>query len=638
MTRMTPAWRCCVVFIAATILIACRSDGEESTTPVVRLSPPQLADTARLTTLGEEQRKSASRFSVFHDFRFTDRLPGSGITYRNRVVSDAAKTYKSAHYDHGTGLAVADVDGDGRLDVYFVSQVGGNALWRNVGNGRFEDITREAGVALADRVGVSASFADTDNDGDPDLYVTTVRGGNAFFENDGRGRFRDITDTAGLAYSGHSSATVFFDYNRDGRLDLFLVNVGRYTTDTVAGEGYRYYTAVEDAFSGHLKPERAEQSRLFRNEGGNRFVDVSAATGLEDFSWSGDASPIDGNGDGWPDLYVLNMQGNNEYYENAGGTRFVRRSREVFPRTSWGAMGIRVFDFDNDGRMDIFITDMHSDMSQEVGPEHEREKSHMVWSEEIRGDGTTSIWGNSVFHNEGGGRFREVSDVVNAEMYWPWGLSTGDLNADGFEDVFITAGMNYPYRYATNSLKLNDRGKRFVDAEFVLGVEPRRDGQVATPWFELDMAGTDKGHREGANLTGRVSIWGARGSRSSAIFDVDGDGDLDIVTNEFNAEPMVLLSDLSERRRVHFLQVALQGTRSNRSGLGAVVTVTAGGATHTQVHDGKSGYLSQSLIPLYFGLGDAERVDRVEVVWPSGRRQTAQSPVAVNGTLTLQEP
>jgi hypothetical protein len=291
----------------------------------------------------------------------------------------------------------------------------------------------------------------------------------------------------------------------------FLVNVGRYTTDTVAGEGYRFYTAVDDAFSGHLKPERAEPSRLFRNEGGNRFVDVSAAMGLQDVSWSGDASPIDGNGDGWPDLYVLNMQGNNEYYENAGGTRFVRRSREVFSAHLVGRHGHQVFDFDNDGRMDIYITDMHSDMSQEVGPEHEREKSHMVWSEEVRGDGTASIWGNSVFHNEGGGRFREVSDAVNAEMYWPWGLSTGDLNADGFEDVFITAGMNYPYRYATNSLKLNDRGKGFVDAEFVLGVEPRRDGQVATPWFELDMAGADKGHREGAGGDGRVSIWGCAG-------------------------------------------------------------------------------------------------------------------------------
>jgi hypothetical protein len=602
----------------------------------VRLLPGQLADTAGLTTLGDEQRKAASGFSAFHDFRFTDRLSESGITYRNRVVSDAAKTYKPAHYDHGTGIAVADVDGDGRLDVYFVSQVGGNALWRNAGGGRFEDITREAGVAMADRVNVTASFADTDNDGDPDLYVTTVRHGNVFFENDGSGRFRDVTDAAGLVHTGHSSGAVFFDFNRDGRLDLFLTNVGRYTSDTViVEEDHRFYEALEDAFQGHLEAERAEKSLLFRNEGGNRFVDVSAAVGLDDISWTGDASPMDGNGDGWPDLYVLNMQGHDEYYENDGGTRFLRRSRELFPRTSWGAMGIKVFDVDNDGRMDIFIVDMHSDMSQEVGHEHEREKSDMVWTEEVRGDGTASIWGNSVFRNEGNGRFREVSDAVNAEMYWPWGLSTGDLNADGFEDVFITAGMNYPYRYGANSLKLNDRG-RFVDAEFVLGVEPRRE--VAAPWFELDMGGADKDHPDGAGLSGRVSIWGARGSRSSAIFDVDADGDLDIVTNEFNTGPMVLLSDLSERRPVRFLQVALRGTRSNRSGLGAVVTVTAGAVAHTQVHDGKSGYLSQSLMPLYFGLGDAARVDRVEVVWPSGRQQTVDTPEAMNETLTLEEP
>jgi len=627
----------CAVTVAVVALAACRANGPGASTPVVRLAPAQLADTARLETLRDEQLKTASRFQVFHDFRFTDRLPESGITYRNRVVSDAAKTYKAAHYDHGTGLAIADVDGDGRLDVYFVSQVGGNVLWRNVGGGRFEDVTREAGVALADRVGVTASFADTDNDGDADLYVTTVRGGNAFFENDGRGRFRDVTAASGLAYSGHSSGAVFFDYNRDGRLDLFLVNVGRYTTDTVAGDGYKYYVAFEDAFSGHLKPELAEQSLLFRNEGGNRFADVSTAVGLRDFSWSGDASLIDGNGDGWPDLYVLNMQGNDEYYENAGGTRFVRRSREVFPRTSWGAMGIRVFDFDNDGRMDIFITDMHSDMSQEVGPEHEKEKSHMVWKEDFRGDGTASIWGNSVFRNEGNGRFREVSDAIGAESYWPWGLSTGDVNADGFQDVFITAGMNYPFRYAVNSLKLNNRGAGFVDAEFVLGVEPRRNG-VATPWFELDMAGADKGHKDGQGLDGRVSVWGARGTRGSAIFDVDGDGDLDIVTNEFNAEPMVLISDLASKRAVRFLTVSPRGTASNRSGLGAMVRVTAGGATYIQVHDGKSGYLSQSLAPLYFGLGDAERVDRVEVLWPSGRRQIVAGPVKMNATLEIREP
>ena len=168
---------------------------------------------------------------------------------------------------------------------------------------------------------------------------------------------------------GHSSSAVFFDYDRDGLLDLFLVNVGKYTTDEVGGDGYRYYVGIaQDAFFSHRFPERAEQSMLFRNQGGNRFVDVSAEVGLQDSRWSGDASPIDVNEDGWTDLYVLNMQGDDEYYENVGGKRFVAKGREVFPKTPWGAMGIKVFDFNNDGRLDIFVTDMHSDMSERIGP------------------------------------------------------------------------------------------------------------------------------------------------------------------------------------------------------------------------------------------------------------------------------
>jgi hypothetical protein len=595
-----------------------------------------LQDTSWLKVVGDAQVKAVAGLPVFHDFQFTDRVVESGIKFRHRIVDDAGKTYKAAHYDHGNGTAIADVDGDGLSDIYFVSQVGGNQLWRNLGGGKFEDITSAAGVGITDKVGVSASFADIDNDGDQDLYVTTVRGGNVIFENDGHGRFRDISAPSGLNYVGHSSAAVFFDYDRDGKLDLFLVNVGRYTTDTVAGDGYKYYVAFEDAFSGHLKPERAERSTLYRNEGGNHFVDVSQRTGLQDLSWSGDASVVDVNDDGWPDLYVLNMLGDDQYYENVGGTRFVKKSRQVFPRTSWGAMGIKVFDVNNDGRLDIFITDMHSDMSEVTDPERERMKSTMKWPVEFRGDGRTSIWGNSLFQKDGPGRFHEVSDAFNSENYCPWGPSVGDLNADGYDDVFIASGMNYPERYMVNSVKLNDRGQRFVDTEFVLGVEPRKGGLV-TPWFELDASGKDKDHPDAAGATGRVTIWGARGTRSAVVFDLDGDGDLDIVTNEFNAAPMVLVSNLAERTRVHYVQVKLTGTRSNRDGLGAVVKVTAGGTTYTKAMDGNSGYLSHSVNPLYFGAGAAERVDRIDVVWPSGTKQTVEAP-RMNSVVDVREP
>ncbi len=621
-----------VATLAGTATLAGQSQAPEA----IRLVPPDLQDTTWLLKLRDEQVKSAGTVAAFHDFQFTDRIAESGIAFRHRVVDDAGKTYKAAHYDHGNGLAIADVDGDGREDIYFVNQVGPNGLWKNAGGGKFQDITAAAGVAVPGKVGVSASFADIDNDGDADLYVTTVRGGNVLFQNDGKGRFTDISAASGLGYVGHSSGAVFFDYNRDGRLDLFLVNVGKYTTDTIAGAGYQYYVAYEDAFHGHLKPERAEPSILYRNEGGNRFVDVAKETGLVDTSWSGDASAVDVNDDGWLDLYVLNMQGDDQYYENVGGKSFVRKSRDVFPRTSWGSMGIKVFDFNNDGLLDIFITDMHSDMSEMVGPEHDHMKSNMKWDESFRGNGKTSIWGNSFFQKEGPGKYREVSDAIGVENYCPWGPSIGDLNADGYDDAFIASGMNYPERYMVNGLKLNDRGRRFVDAEFVLGIEPRKGG-IVTPWFLLDASGKDKDHRDAAGATGRLGIWGARGTRSSVIFDVDGDGDLDIVTNEFGTLPMVLVSNLSEKTRVRYLAVALTGTTSNRNGLGAVVQVAAGGSTYTKVMDGNSGYLSHSLSPLYFGLGAAEAVDSIEVRWPSGKKQIVRGPFKLNSLLDVRE-
>jgi hypothetical protein len=198
--------------------------------------------------------------------------------------------------------------------------------------------------------------------------------------------------------------------------------------------------------------------------------------------------------------------------------------------------------------------------------------------------------------------------------------------------------MNLTYRYHVNSLLLNDRGRKFQDAEFILRVEPRQNGVTATPWFELDCSGADAGHKSCEGRMGRVLVWAALGSRSSALFDLDQDGDLDIVTNDFNSRPMVLISDLSERKPdLHYLKIQLRGTRSNRDGLGAKVEVNAGGNVLTQVHDGQSGYLSQSVLPLYFGLGAAENVDRVSVRWPLGAHQVLDGPIRTNQQLVIVE-
>jgi hypothetical protein len=229
-----------------------------------------------------------------------------------------------------------------------------------------------------------------------------------------------------------------------------------------------------------------------------------------------------------------------------------------------------------------------------------------------------------------------VSDEINAESFWPWGLSIGDLNADGYEDAFIASSMNHLYRYHVNSVLLNEGGKRFVDSEFVLGVEPRK-GPLAKPWFDLDCDGVDKEHRDCADQQGPVVMWAPLGSRASVLFDIEGDGDLDVITNDYNSAPLVLFSDLTEKRDVRYLQVKLEGTKSNRDGLGAVVTVHAGTQRYMKCHDGQSGYLSQSSAPLYFGLDSAKTADRIEVRWPSGKTQILPGPIELGRTLTIRE-
>lgn len=600
---------------------------------VIRYPSPDIG----VDTLDERaaaQAQQLAGLALPHQFRFTDRLPESGITFRHQIVEEAGKNWQPVHYDHGSGVAAADVDGDGLPDLYFVSLVAGNQLWRNTGDGSFEDITAKAGVAVPDAVSMAASFADYDNDGDADLFVTTVRRGNRLFQNDGQGVFADVSAEAGLDYQGHSSTGTWLDWDRDGDLDLFLANIGRFTTDEERPQGA--FKAMADAFDGHLYPDRVEASILYRNDGGH-FVDASAAAGLGTESWNGDAGFADLAGDGYPDLYILNMQGDDGFYANQAG-QLVELTAGTFPKTPWGSMGIKFFDFDNDQDLDLMITDMHSDMSQEVPPAEEKQKSAMQWEDSYIQGGADNIFGNAFWRNEGGGAFVEVSDLLGTENFWPWGVSMADFNADGWPDAFLSSSMSYPFRYGINSLLLNEEGRRFVDSEFVLGIEPRRDGRAKVPWFTLDCDQADRSHLLCEGRSGAWDVEGNLGTRGAVALDLEGDGDVDLVTNEFNAEPQVLVNDLAQRGPLSWLGLRLRGTRSNRDGLGALVRVTAGGRTQTQQADGKAGYLAQSALPLHFGLGEATTVDRVEVDWPSGARQVLTEGLEPNRILEIVEP
>jgi hypothetical protein len=294
------------------------------------------ADT--LSARGQAERAAAARAKVFHGFRFEDRQPESRIGFTHRIVDDAGKTYKAAHYDHGNGVAAADVDGDGLTDVYFTSQLGGNELWQNLGDGTFRNVTAEAGVGMADRVSVSAAFADVDNDGDQDLYVTTVRMGNALFENDGKGKFRDITKASGMGRThGKALVVAFTDVDRDGRMDFYIGNDG-------------------------------EPADMMRNRGGLRFENVGMESGLAYGALMHAMAAMgadwgDYDRDGQPDLAISGFS-DEAYaiYRAAGQGQFDLVSDALgISGVTYKPLGFgtKWIDMDNDGWLDLVFVNGH---------------------------------------------------------------------------------------------------------------------------------------------------------------------------------------------------------------------------------------------------------------------------------------
>jgi enediyne biosynthesis protein E4 len=572
---------------------------------------------------------------------FQEDAAAAGITFRMRFLEgEQGEHFKANLYDHGAGLAVADYDGDGYDDVYFVNQLGSNALYRNRGDGTFEEVTAKAGVGLEDRICVCATWADYDNDEDPDLFVTSTRGGNVLFRNDGR-RFTDVTREAGVAHVGHSQTGAFFDYDNDGRLDLFVANTADWTAgqyDPSAG----YFPGKGDAALGSLAGSKPERNLLYHNEGGGKFREVSRAAGVGGEGWSADVAVFDYAGDGYQDLLVSRMFGAAQLFQNQRNGTFKDVTMQVLGRTPWGGMGVRVFDYDGDGLLDLAIVDMHSDMWMGVDRDQrfrramldaERKKYPQVsgplfdidpvfgtrvedrFARDFNVQYKEVVFGNVLFRNLGEGKFREVSDAAGFETMWPWGCAPGDFDGDGDEDVFMPAGMGYPYLYWPNYLLINDGGGRFVNRARELGVEPPPGGE------SLGL------------IAGRPA---AKSSRCAVTADFDRDGRLDLMINNFNDGPYYFRNRFPKQNYISF---RLVGTRCCRDAVGAVVRLRVGDRTLTRQVQSVGGYLSQSSSVMHFGLGKQDRVDRVEIVWPGGDRQTLDNPGvnAVHG-VTQGEP
>ena len=570
---------------------------------------------------------------------FQERAREAGITFRMHLLpKEQGEPFHINLYDHGSGLAVGDYDNDGREDIYFLNQLGPNALYRNMGDGSFVDVTAQAGVALGGRISVGATFADYDNDGWADLFVTTTRGGNVLFHNRGDGTFEDVTAAAGLTHVGHSQTAVFFDYDNDGYLDLFLTNTAHWTTD-VFDSAAKYFEGKPDLSSLMTSPK--ESNILYRNNGDGTFSDVTERAGLRGRGWAGDAAVFDYDDDGFLDLFVPSMVGRGQLYRNTGHGTFRDVTSQTLGRTSYGAIGCKVFDYDGDGRLDLFVVDMHSDMWMGVdrqnlsldvarqvqhrrfrtpkGPTVEEEAPGLVQVQRAMfarqgEDFDALLFGNALYRNLGRGQFTETAVAAGLETLWPWGVGTGDFDNDGHEDVFIPSGMGYPYYYWPNALMMNNGDGTFRDRAAAFGVEPPRGGI----YLEERVAGRQA----------------TRSSRSAVVADFDGDGRLDIVTNNFNDRPYYFANRFPRR---NYMALRLTGTQSNRDAIGAVVRLWIGKTVMVRQVNPAGGYLAHSSRVVHFGLGDHGKVDRIEIRWPRGIVQRLDNP-EINTLLQIREP
>lgn len=517
--------------------------------------------------------------------RFTDATTAAGIGFVHDNGAAGGKWYPELF---GGGVAVLDVDADGHADLLFVNGRPWSAttraqhhLYRNTGDGTFRDITAGSGFDTAAVYGFGAAVADYDNDGRDDVFMTTVDGGR-LFRNTGGGRFTDITDSAGLRNRDFTVSAAWLDYDKDGLADLFIGNYVRWSPAVevrCAQNGERGYCGP-DAY-GPTAP------RLYRNLGGGRFADVSAAAGIDDASDKAmGVAVLDFDGDGWSDLFIGSDRVPAKLYRNTGRGRFVdvgltagvALSEQGVARAN---MGVDAADYDRSGRPHLLVGNFVSEML-------------------------------GLYRNLDGRFFTDMaprSEVGRASLLAvTWAVFFFDADLDGFLDIFAlnggtdeSQGRDQRARLSMPPLLLRNRGQGTFE-----NLSPRLGDDFTRP----------------------------RMGRGAAYADIDADGDLDIALTTLNGPAVLLRNDLAGPR--HWLRVTARGARSNRSGLGAVVRVTGASGTQTQtVHSGSS-YASQSDLALTFGFGAATTPVAVEVQWPSGTRQSFPS-VAVDQAIAIDE-
>ncbi len=535
--------------------------------------------------------------------QFEDVAVKARLDYRN-LFGSPGKAYIIE--STGNGAAWVDYDDDGFLDLFVVNgstlerqakgeRGPGNRLYHNDGKGAFEDVTRGSGLE-GGYWGSAVAAGDYDNDGRVDLFVTTILEGDHLYHNNGNGTFTDVTARAGVGGGRRDSVSAaFFDYDRDGRLDLFVVNYVQFDRaylDRVSPyclwKGLRVFCGPTGV--------TGDTNVLYHNNGDGTFTDVTRAAGLLNPELKSlGVVTADLDDDGWPDVYVASDSTIQALYRNRGNGTFEDLSLMSGAGYSQegraqSGMGVDAGDYDGDGRLDLFVTTFQDDYK-------------------------------TLYHNEGNLRFSDVTYAARLGQVsfnrLSWGTGFQDFDNDGWPDLFVASGHVYPQ---VDSAHLSQE-----------------------TYAQQDQVLKNLGNGTFADVTASAGpgMQAVKSSRGAAFGDYDNDGRIDAVV--VNMDDTLTLLHNTTRNAHHWLTLRTIGARSNRDGIGARVRVRAGGRDQVREVKTSGSYASASDPRVHFGLGATSRIELVEVVWPSGARQVftdvpADRIVAVHEEEGLRQP
>jgi hypothetical protein len=570
-------------------------------TPLLMKHFRQPESAAAVTDTGGEE--VLSRFG----FYLEESAKASGIDFRHTApkLDPQLGHFMEVIASMGAAVSVADYDRDGWQDMYVANSGEGsmNALYRNKGDGTFEDVAAQVGLADLNQPGTGVSmgavWGDYDNDGFEDLFLYKW-GKPELFHNDGGKSFRRVTETAALPAWMNANTAVWFDYDRDGLLDLFT---GGYFPESVDLWHLKTTRIMPDSFE---YASNGGRKYLFHNLGAGRFEEVSEALGIESRRWALAAVAADLRGTGYPDLFIANDYGVSELFLNEGGKRF----REVGKESGVGyrpksGMNASVGDVLNDGRFSIYVSN--------ISEEGVLMQGNNLWVP-LSESGESS---NEV-------RYGNLANAMGVELGgWSFGAQFGDLNNDGFLDLYVTNGFlsldrerSYWYDYskvaAGNQAIISDAANW-----------PKLDGRTLAG-FQGKHVWINYGDASFIEVSRMVGVTDLLDGRALAMADFGNRGVLDVVVANQRAELLLYRNTVTPEN--HWIEFDLEGRASNRSAIGAQVRLFWNGAQQVQEVSGGSGFSAQNQRRLHFGVGKTSQVDRVEIRWPSGRTQTVEKP------------